>query len=69
MMLTAMGQHILDFWLNLCVCQSLIVDPEATGDTLYQVRGRDTLHACGGAGSTVALAWRLHTTITHTWQR
>lgn len=37
---TAMGQHILDFWLNLCVCQSLIVDPEATGDTMYQVWGR-----------------------------
>lgn len=33
-----MGQHILDFWLNLCVCQSLIVDPEASGDNLYQVR-------------------------------
>ncbi len=51
---TVLGQHVLDFWLNICICQSLIVDPEATENNLYQVlEGWCDVHqVCG-----VMIAW------------
>lgn len=32
-----LGHHMLDFWINLCVCHSLIVEDHPTGGKVYQV--------------------------------
>lgn len=32
-----LGQHLLDFWLNICICQSLIVEKPPGGGIVYQV--------------------------------
>lgn len=39
---TALGHHLIDFWTNICLCQSLIIEKNPEGpDSLphvYQVR-------------------------------
>jgi len=41
---TALGHHLIDFWTNICLCQSLIIEKNPEGpDTLphvYQVCAR-----------------------------
>lgn len=32
------GMHHVDFWLNICICHSLIVERGPTGELIYQVR-------------------------------
>ena len=32
-----MGHHMVDFWINICVCHSLIVEDHPTGGKVYQV--------------------------------
>ena len=37
-----LGHHMVDFWTNVCVCHTLIVEesPEGAGPPIYQVRSR-----------------------------
>lgn len=32
-----MGHHMVDFWINICVCHSLIVEQHPSGRKIYQV--------------------------------
>ncbi len=35
---TALGHHLIDFWTNICLCQSLILEKNPMGGPdLYQV--------------------------------
>ena len=36
---STLGQHLVDFWTNVCICQSLIIEdnPKAGGLPIYQV--------------------------------
>jgi hypothetical protein len=35
---TALGHHLVDFWTNICLCQSLILEKNpAGGANLFQV--------------------------------
>ena len=37
--LVVLGCHLVDFWTNICLCQSLIVEEaEDNGPPIYQVR-------------------------------
>lgn len=38
-----LGSQALDFWTNVCVCHSLIVEEDPKGGLpIYQVRGKGT---------------------------
>ena len=38
---TALGHHVIDFWTNICLCQSLILEKNPlSGADLYQVGWR-----------------------------
>ena len=52
---TALGHHLIDFWTNVCLCQSLIIEKNPEGpDTLphvYQACGRGWAGPCDGLRS------------------
>lgn len=31
-----MGHHMVDFWINICICHSLIVEDHPSGGKVYQ---------------------------------
>ena len=56
---TALGHHLIDFWTNVCLCQSLIIEKNPEGPdlpTVYQVRSAGPGGALAGRGWPVATA-------------
>lgn len=60
-----LGHHTIDFWINLCVCHSLIVEDGPKGKT-YQVLYK-SLPCVGHLESFCALFLRWGMFLTSTW--
>ncbi len=57
--LALLGHHLLDFWVNICLCHSLIVEEaEDGGLPIYQARQAwPPLNGQSHAGKTLHKAW------------